>query len=121
MSERCYREIFVNDFNISSFHPKKNQWSICVRWNNLNGKEKHDRAQEKMKHDHNKKYAVHCKAKVKAECMNDASRRMATFDHETILQVPCSQVSRLYYTHKLIVYNFTVYGSHPDWRTVDRN
>ena len=23
VSERCYRDIFVNDFNISSFHPKK--------------------------------------------------------------------------------------------------
>ena len=39
----------------------------------LSREEKHDRTQEKMKHDHNKKDAVDLKAKVKAECMNDAN------------------------------------------------
>jgi len=34
---------------------------------------------------------------------------MATFDLESILQLPCGQVSQLYYKHKLIVFNFTVY------------
>ena len=76
-----------------------------------------------MKHDHNKKVAANFKAKVKAECMNDASRRMATFYLEAILQVSCGQVLRLYYKRKLIVYNCTVYESHPVWTpaTWDRN
>ena len=89
VSEICYREIFVNDFNISPFHPKKDQCFICERWKNLSAEEKHSRAQEKMKRDHNKKDAENFKEKVKAECMSDASRRMATFDLEAILQAPC--------------------------------
>ena len=67
-----------------------------------------------MKHDHNKKDAENIKAKVKAECMNDANRRMATFDLEAILQTPCGHVLRLYNNRKLIVYNCIVYESHLD-------
>ena len=65
VSERCYRKIFLNDFIISPFHPKKDQSLFCERWNNRSGKEKDRRAQEKMKHDRNKKDAEIFKERLK--------------------------------------------------------
>ena len=111
VSERRYREIFVNDFNISPFHPKKDQCVLCERWSSLSAEEKENRAQQKMEHDRNKENARNFKAAVKAQCMQDPSRCMLTFDLEAILQLPCGQVSQLYYKRKLVVYNFTVYES----------
>ena len=111
VGERRYRDIFVNDFNISPFHPKKDQCVLCETWNSLSAVEKENRAQQKMEHDRNKEDAQNFKATVKAECVQDPSRCMATFDLEAILQLPCGQVSQLYYKRKLVVYNFTVYES----------
>ena len=48
---------------------------------------------------------------MKAQCMQDTTARCMTFHLEAILRLPCGQVSQLYYKRKLVVYNFTVYGS----------
>ena len=109
VSERRYREIFVNDFNISPFHPKKDQCVLCESWNSLS-------VQEKENREHNRKWSMivtkqNFKTTVKAQCMQDPTARCMTFDLEAILQLPCGQVSQLYYKHKLVVYNFTVYES----------
>lgn len=57
------------------------------------GEEKESRGNEKLDYDRNKADTQHSKATVKAECFTDGSRRMATFDLEAILQLPCGQVS----------------------------
>lgn len=41
--------------------------------------------------------------------LTDESYVTATFDLQSVLAVPCSNVSTLYYTRKLAVYNLTVY------------
>ena len=109
VSERRYREIFVNDFNISPFHPKKDQCVLCESWKNLSAAEKESRAEEKREHEQNKEDTKNFKADVKSQCKQDPTHCMATFDLEAILQLPCGQVSQLYYKRKLVVYNFTVY------------
>ena len=111
VSERCYREIFVNDFNILPFHPKKDKCVLNESWNTLSEADKDSRSQEKIEHDCNKEDAQSFKAEIKAECLRDPSRCMATFDLEAILQLPCGQVSQLYYKRKVVVYNFAVYES----------
>ena len=111
VSERRYREIYVNDFNISPFHPKKDQCVFCESWKTLSEVDTESKSQEKIEHDRSKEDAQKFKAQVKAECTNDPNRCMATFDLEAILQLPCGQVSQLYYKRKLVVYNFTIYES----------
>ena len=111
MSESKYREIFVSNFNISPFHPKKDQCLMCETWQALTDEQRRTRSEEKLEHDNCREQAQTFKQKTKEECQNDPSRRMATFDLEAVLQLPCGQVSQLYYKRKLVVYKFTVYES----------
>ena len=96
---------FVNDFNIATYHPKKDQCILCATWKPLaiDDDEKQKRASEKRDHDRQRALAEFIKTLTKAECQADVSRRMTTFDLEAVLQLPCGQVSQLYYKRKLIL------------------
>jgi len=43
VTERRYREIFVNDFNAAPYHPKKDQCVLCETWKTLDSDEKQQR------------------------------------------------------------------------------
>jgi len=106
---RRYREIFVNDFNLSPFHPRKDQCITCETWETLTLEEKTRRQPAKNAHDINRTHVDKFREKTKELCLNDPSRRMATLDLQAVLQLPCGQVSQLYYKQKLVVYNLTFY------------
>jgi hypothetical protein len=111
--EKVYRNLFCTKFNLGFFIPKKDQCMVCCRYQSasVEGKKEmdteytehmrqKDRAQEEKMHD-----------KEKAKC--DATFHSATFDMQSVLQIPCGNESLLYYKRKLVLHNLTVYEAAP--------
>ena len=109
VSESKYRDIFTNDFNISCFHPKKDQCMICTTWNNLTVEEQKTRQPAKDDHERHRKEVDDFRDETEKACLKDPSRRMTTFDLEAVLQLPCGHAAQLFYKRKLCVYNLTFY------------
>jgi hypothetical protein len=108
-SEKVYRDIFCTEYNLAFYVPRKDQCSTCAGKNSYIGNveklgmfESHirqkDRAQKEKKSD-------------KLKCANDDTFKMATFDMQSVLQIPTSEVGPLYYKRKLVLHNFTIYDS----------
>jgi len=89
--------------------------------------------ESEMKNDYEQHIAMknQCQdAKVadKNEASQKSSMAIATFDLQSVLQIPCSEVSTLYYSRKLNMYNLTVYSMKPPheavcycWTEIDGN
>ena len=114
ISERSYRKIFCENYNLSFFKPKKDQCTICSCYEvkkeagSLTEKEKeafdaHMKCKEMCRDE---------KRKDKARALSDSTFYSATFDLEKVLQTPCSLVSELYYRRKLSSYNLSFYSLH---------
>jgi len=108
-SENVYRNIFCTEFNLGFFVPKKDQCVVCSQKKQYEGDpqkmamlQEHlrqkDRAQAEKRHD-------------KAIAGKDDSCLLATFDMQSVLQLPVSDVGTLYYKRKLVLHNFTVYDN----------
>ena len=108
-----YRAIFCNEYNYSFYKPKKDQCSLCVRYNqNKEAGKVDDEMQKKFEeHQQRKEESRHEKerAKEKAKVKSKFSYA-ATFDLQAVLTTPCSLVGELYYTRKLCCYNLSVYS-----------
>lgn len=104
-----YREIFNSEFNLSFYKPKKDQCSVCTKYNNLTTEEKVDFQEIYSTHIRNKELAQMEKRMDKQKSATDPHFQSVTFDLQSVLYTPCSAVSTLFYKRKLSVYNFTVY------------
>lgn len=115
VSQIIYRRIFCQNYNLSFFQPKKDQCLICENF-------------EKNKNDPHKaatlkaEYEAHIRRRDEANMAKAADKShagevghfvRATFDLQSVLQIPCSEVSQMYYSRKLCAYNLTVYESAP--------
>lgn len=108
--EAIYRSIFWRNYHLSFHVPKKDQCAKCERYQYLdNGA--HTTAEEEKRRQHlaKKDQARSEKAKDKERAKDEAGFKSVTFDLEKVLTTPCSEVSLLYYSRKLSVFNFTVY------------
>lgn len=114
-SERTYRQIFNEEFNIGRFKPKKDQCLICTKWKRSTTVEK-----SKMAH----KYAVHCQnrnvsrkfkadGRAKAQSRVDPKYCCCSFDLQKVLLCPRSEVGSCFYESRLSVYNFTMFDMGP--------
>lgn len=111
VSEITYRRIFGSDFNLGFFRPKKDQCLICMRYARGDLKNKPDLELNYQEHVQRKEASMAEKAKDKERANDEKEFVSASFDLQSILQIPSGDVGLLYYTRKLTVYNLTVYES----------
>jgi len=107
-SVSAYRKVFNREFNIGFFVPRKDQCELCNRWKNaLNHEERKTILQEYMKHLNDKKAVSALKKADKKSA--SATKCVACFDLQKVLNCPSSQVSLFFYKNKVSLYNFTIF------------
>ena len=115
-SEAVYRHIFCSEFNLSFHTPRKDQCNECVTFMTRSDSEKDQFEQKHRSH-------LAQKERAQAEKKTDKERAAegtgafvtASFDMQSLLQIPSGAASSLYYKRKLVVHNLTVYeGAKPN-------
>lgn len=112
VSEKVYRNVFCNDFNLSFHKPKKDMCQVCNTFNEKN-KTGHVSDIDQLnynEHIRRKEESRIEKENDKKKAKSDTSTYVATFDLQAVLQTPCSNVSQTYYKRKLNSFNLTVYS-----------
>ncbi|KAE8740337.1 hypothetical protein FOCC_FOCC014154 [Frankliniella occidentalis] len=104
-----YRRVFKKDFHLSFHKPKKDQCSTCAAFKNLTDEQKSLGREEYARHLQNKELAQKEKNAHKEEALRNDSFKSFSFDLQSVLYTPCSEVSSFYYSRKLNSYNFTIY------------
>ncbi|CAH1112477.1 unnamed protein product [Psylliodes chrysocephalus] len=81
-----YRNIFCTQYNLSFFTPKKNQFSICPKYNSA----MEDEHLKKVHEDHvtRKEECYQEKQENKRKANDDESFQTITFDLQSVLQLP---------------------------------
>lgn len=105
-----YRRIFGTEYNLSFFKPKKDQCELCTKYSEADVERKMQMVAEYNEHVKRKEECQQAKAVDKSEASEKANVAIATFDLQSVLSVPCSQVSCMYYSRKLNTYNLTIYS-----------
>jgi len=110
-SQKAYRDCFCTEFNLSFFHPKKDQCVVCAASrqgsNAVHAENSIDSVFEE--HIRQKNLAQDEKIQDKEASCTDDTYVMATFDMQSILQLPTSELGPVYYKRKLVLHNFTIY------------
>ena len=109
VSQITYRRIFGSQYNLSFFHPKKDQCVACVKYKQSSGDQRTALETEFMEHINRKEAAEKSKNYYKELANNNVKCIQATFDLQKVFQIPSSQVSLMYNMRKLNMFNFTVY------------
>ena len=109
-SKHHYYDVFNTKFNISFFHPKKDQCDQCVGYENATAENKKALETKYVAHISNKEKARSVK-KGDEEIAKNAreTTSMIIFDFQKVLSTPKSEASSLYCKRKLSVYNFTIF------------
>lgn len=108
-TERQYRDIFNNEFNLGFHQPKKDQCDVCVVYNLAEGDAK-ENLREEFENHHQEKEKVRALKKIaKEKALNNASVAFCCFDLQRVLYVPDGHASGFFYNSKLSTYNFTVF------------
>lgn len=102
-SEITYRRIFCQNYNYSFFQPRKEQCLICENKNN----------EEFLDHIRRRDESSNAKSADNERAISDKSFVCATFDLQSVLQIPYSDISPMYYSRKLCTYNLTIFESAP--------
>lgn len=105
-TQRQYRDIFNNYFNLSFFKPKKDQCSLCAEW-----KSAPEETQERYnEHQNSKTFVRELKKQDKVTSReNESKTRVLTCDMQKVLYCPKTELGDFYYKRKLSVYNFTIF------------
>lgn len=110
VSEITYRRVFCKDYNLSFFKPKKDLCQLCTRYCSLKSAvEKQALEDQYRQHLARKEDCQNAKASDKERCQTDKAFMCCTFDLQSVLQIPSSDVSSMYYSLKICMYNFTIY------------
>ncbi len=104
-----YKAIFGKEYNIGFYHPRKDQCQTCAHFKLATDEQKVELQAEQDAHLKRKELAQEEKQSAIAKAKEDGDTVVATFDLQSVLQVPSSEVSPFYYKRKLCVYNLTVY------------
>lgn len=104
VSYQIYYNIFMNDFNISFWCPKKDQCEDCTAYKNAENKAL---LQEK--------YDLHLKEKCLVRLEKEKDKEnvgknfvVAVYDLQAVMPCPRGEVSSFYYVSKLNLLNFTI-------------
>ncbi|KAL4713228.1 hypothetical protein ACJJTC_013158 [Scirpophaga incertulas] len=109
VNELTYRRVFATEYNLSFFVPKKDQCTMCTNYERADKEKKALFQKEYTEHIQRKHKCNAEKEKDKERANNDCNFISVSFDLQAILQIPHSNVSLLYYSRKLCVYNLTIY------------
>lgn len=107
VKEHMYRHIFCNNYNYSFHHPKKDTCLTCETFKNTEDKASIQKSYDE--HLANKAQARLHKHADKELSKNNSNIKVFTFDLQSVLSTPCSNVSTLYYSRKFATYNNTFY------------
>ncbi|KAI8437969.1 hypothetical protein MSG28_010631, partial [Choristoneura fumiferana] len=101
-----YYEIFVNQFNISFFQPKKDRCDLCLEYELANSNRKEEL---KEKYDTHLKEKEMCRNEKRIDRQNvDDIHICAVYDLQAVMQCPCGESSSFFYKSKLNCLNFTI-------------
>ena len=106
-----YKRVFGNFYNMSFFKPRKDLCQTCENYRHAPETEKFVQAYQK--HDVRKKDCYEEKERDKERAIREEQFQSVTFDLQSVLQIPSSDVSPMYYSRKICVYNLTIYESAP--------
>ncbi len=104
-----YREIFVTDYNLKFFIPKKDQCSQCNAYKNGTVQYKDENKVKWDDHKRREKEAMDHKALDKQKAAEELNFKSIAFDLQAVLYTPHAGDSQIYYKRKLAAYNFTIY------------
>ena len=114
VKESMYRKIFCEEYNLSVFRPKKDQCATCTKYDQWSGEQKERFKEEYEAHLVRKTEAQDAKARDKAKAVAEKGTFVsASFDLQSVLQIPSSEHSQMYYSRKLCVYNLCIYNQAP--------
>lgn len=108
VSEITYRRIFGTNYNLAFFKPKKDQCAVCEKY-----KQGLVTDEEHSQHLRRRDESNEEKRKDKERTESDKTFLSATFDLQSVLRIPSSDVSQMYYAMKLCAYNLTIYTAAP--------
>lgn len=104
VSYQVYYNIFMHDFNLSFWQPKKDQCEDCMAYQNAEDKSLLQGI-----------YDEHLKQKTLARAEKDKDKELvsnsyvvAVYDLQAVMPCPRGDVSNFYYTSKLNLLNFTI-------------
>lgn len=108
-----YKRIFGTEYNLSFFKPKKDLCQTCETYLKASQDERHSLQENYESHQRRKAECNAAKAFDKERAQNEQQFVSLTFDLQSVLQIPSSDVSAMYYSRKVCAYNFTIYESAP--------
>nr|CAI5849169.1 unnamed protein product [Callosobruchus analis] len=112
-SMTTYKRISCQEYNYSFFKPRKDQCAVCMKYQLAQGEQKAALEQAYSEHRQREIEANISKQKDKERATSDTNFVTATFDLQSVLQIPSSDVSPMYYSRKLCGYNLTLYEGAP--------
>ncbi|XP_054091175.1 uncharacterized protein LOC128922870 [Zeugodacus cucurbitae] len=107
IKENVYRRIFCMNYNYSFHRPKKDTCLTCERYKNAEDKDSFQKSDDE--HILNKTKARTNKQTDKESTKSNSNLKVLTFDLQSVLTTPCSNVSTMYYSRKFATYNNTFY------------
>ncbi|ESO90767.1 hypothetical protein LOTGIDRAFT_163649 [Lottia gigantea] len=110
VEELTYRRLFCTEYNLSFFHPKKDQCMKCSKHKILTGIDNVNFEEEYQAHLQRSKEAQ-IKSSGKLRATKDSNFISASFDLHSVLQLPNTNASLLYYSRKLSLYNLCIYDA----------
>ncbi|KAF0749901.1 Uncharacterized protein FWK35_00022965 [Aphis craccivora] len=109
VSLTTYRTIFSENYNLDFFKPKKDQCLSCEKFKNAEKPIQEDIANNYENHIRRRDESFAAKNLDKERAVLNDNFCSATFDLQSVLQIPSSEVSSMYYSRKLCTYNLTLY------------
>ena len=111
VTEAVYRNIFCREYNLSFFHPKKDQCQVCNHYDNWKSEGTLDIETETnyQEHQNRKQLSRQEKENDKKKAKTDPRYNVTAFDLQAVLTTPCSLIGELYYKRKLCCYNLSCY------------
>lgn len=107
-----YKKIFGTEYNLAFYHPKKDQCCLCNRYHRTANP---DDALKEEYDDHMKRKEASFVSKDidKQRSESDETFLCITMDLQSLLQVPSTSDSLMYYCRKLNLYNLSIYEFKP--------
>ncbi|CAD0196001.1 unnamed protein product [Chrysodeixis includens] len=104
VSYQIYYNIFMNEFNISFWQPKKDQCEECTAFKNCE-----DKSTLEEKHQEHLNEKVLARAEKEKDKGNVSENlKVAVYDLQAVMPCPRGEVSSFYYVSKINVLNFTI-------------
>ncbi|CAH1643294.1 unnamed protein product [Spodoptera littoralis] len=106
-----YKKVFGTQYNLAFYHPKKDQCSTCNNYNK--DKSNINILNEYTQHIERKEASYRSKELDKKRSEEDDSYLCVTMDLQSLLQIPSTADSLMYYSRKLNLYNLSIYEFKP--------